>query len=431
MQKPIIHVVARDPVMRDRVLNVLHGLDAIKEDSTRTPDLICLGCDGSLPAEDVETAKSMGGGSGIPIALLAWNGSEELAIQAMRHGIRQYLRGNSSREEIASVLLSMWHPVTCEPQLAAGDLLVGQSTGIRAAKAYIERVAKTSSNVLITGETGTGKELIAELIHRNSPRAHKPLVCINCAAIPDTLLESELFGYERGAFTGAQRAQDGKFQLADGGTVFLDEIGDMTPYAQAKILRIIENHEVHRLGSRRPQRVDFRILAATNRDLESGSARESFRWDLFFRLNVARIHLPPLRERKDDLLLLANHFRLGFNRSFGKETRGFTQRAEQAILGHDWPGNVRELKNMIEVAFINLEPPCEWIDLPELFCRAVERKDEVGTAEVERILAALSQTHFNKTKAAQMLRWSRMTLYRKMVRYGIVDAAIRSDSARA
>lgn len=430
MRKPVIKVVASQPVLLERVQGILRGIDAVEvKDSEIAPDVICLGADGCLDAADLDTAKAMGGGSRIPMALITWNGSETLAMQAMHHGMKEYLRGNGSREEIASVLLSMCAMHAAELQLAAGELLVGQSAAIRTARAYIEKVAKTSTTVLITGETGTGKEVIAELIHHNSPRAHKPLICVNCAAIPDSLLESELFGYERGAFTGAHTAHDGKFQLADGGTVLLDEIGDMTPYAQAKILRIIENREVQRLGSKKSQRVDVRILAATNRDLEH--ARESFRWDLFFRLNVARIHLPPLRERKDDLLMLANHFRVGFNRSFGRGTLGFTRRAEQAILGHDWPGNVRELKNMIEAAFINVDQHCEWIEMPELFCRALEQRDEVGAAEVDRILAALSQTHFNKTKAAQLLQCSRMTLYRKMERYGIAGADNGSVSANS
>ena len=280
-------------------------------------------------------------------------------------------------------------------------------------------MARASSNVLVTGETGTGKELVAKLIHRNSSRAEKALVCINCAAIPDTLLESELFGFERGAFTGATTSREGELAAADGGTAFLDEIGDMSPYAQAKILRAIETHEIHRLGGNKSQHVDFRVVAATNCDLEALSQDGRFRRDLFFRLNVARIHLPPLRERPEDLLPLAHHFRLEFNRTFGRNTVGFTQRSEEAILGYEWPGNVRELRNVVEASFITLEPQCGWVELPDFFCSAVESKNVPQADESDKIRKALSQSGWNKSKAADILSWSRMTLYRKMERHGI------------
>ena len=292
-----------------------------------------------------------------------------------------------------------------------------------AIRSYLQRVAQTASNVLITGETGTGKELIAELIHKNSARAAKPMVCINCAAIPDTLLESELFGYERGAFTGAHASQDGKLKMADGSTLFLDEIGDMSAYAQAKMLRVLESKQIQRLGSMKAQQIDFRLIAATNRELDSLAKDDGFRRDLFFRLNVARIHLPPLRERKEDILPLADFFRREYNRKFRMETASFTSQAEQALLSHDWPGNVRELKNTIEAAFINMEPEATQVSMPTLFCQVLDRKEEAGVGEVERILLALSQTRWNRSKAAEKLHWSRMTLYRKMARYQISSAA--------
>ena len=292
-----------------------------------------------------------------------------------------------------------------------------------AIRSYLQRVAQTASNVLITGETGTGKELIAELIHRNSARAAKPMVCINCAAIPDTLLESELFGYERGAFTGAHASQDGKLKMADGSTLFLDEIGDMSAYAQAKMLRVLESKQIQRLGSMKAQQIDFRLIAATNRELDSLAKDDGFRRDLFFRLNVARIHLPPLRERKEDILPLADFFRREYNQKFRMETASFTSQAEQALLSHDWPGNVRELKNTIEAAFINMEPEATQVSMPTLFCQVLDRKEEAGVGEVERILLALSQTRWNRSKAAEKLHWSRMTLYRKMARYQISSAA--------
>src|SRR5688572_3887950 len=205
--------------------------------------------------------------------------------------------------------------------------MIGNSLEIWKLKTYLRKVAMTNSHVLITGETGTGKELAAEYIHQHSARSTKPLVTINCAAIPDGLLESELFGYERGAFTGALSSYPGKLKLADGGTVLFDEIGEMSPYAQAKILRVIESNELYPLGARRSVPINIRIMAATNRDLDEEMQRNRFRQDLYFRLNVARIKLPPLRERKEDIPLLIDHFARIFSARVGCEIKGFTDEA--------------------------------------------------------------------------------------------------------
>lgn len=308
-----------------------------------------------------------------------------------------------------------------------GSQLIGDSPAMREIKAYIGKVAAADSPVLITGETGTGKELVAELIHRHSRRAAMPFVWINCAAIPDSLLESELFGYERGAFTGAQSRKAGQLELADGGTVFLDEIGDMSPYAQAKILRAIENKAVYRLGGRRSVPLDVRVIAATNQDLERLIAAEKFRKDLYFRLNVARIHLPPLRERRDDIGLLCAYYLREFNQRFRRQVQGLTEEAMVAIVGHDWPGNVRELKNLLEAAFVNA--PHRWIalaDLPAGFRRpASSAAGALPQDERERLLSALLSTNWNLSRAAQQLHWSRMTVYRKMTKYRIVKGGGR------
>jgi transcriptional regulator with PAS, ATPase and Fis domain len=286
----------------------------------------------------------------------------------------------------------------------------------------MRKVATTDSHVLITGETGTGKELAAQYIHQQSMRRTRPVVFINCAALPDGLLESELFGYERGAFTGAISAYSGKLKLADGGTVLFDEIGDMSPYAQAKILRVIETKEVYPLGGRRSVPLDIRIIAATNRDLERQVSKNEFRHDLYFRLNVARIHLPPLRERRDDIPLLIDHFVQEFSARFGRWIDGFSKEAMEILLRYEWPGNVRELMNLIERIFI--DPPREKVavgDLPESMHSPLPAPRKILPAERELLLYTLSQTNWNKSKAAERLHWSRMTLYRKIAKYRIVE----------
>jgi transcriptional regulator with PAS, ATPase and Fis domain len=288
---------------------------------------------------------------------------------------------------------------------------------------YVEQVAATESTVLITGETGTGKELTAGLIHRSSRRRQKPFVHINCAAIPDTLLESELFGYERGAFTGANASNAGKLKMADGGTVLFDEIGDMSVYAQAKILRLIESREIERLGGRRSVHVDVRVIAATNQDLDRLMTEGRFRKDLYFRLNVARVHLPALRDRKEDLPALLDGYVREFSRTFGREVDGVTDEVLAALLHHDWPGNVRELRNLVEAIFMTLRSRrISLADLPLPYRRSADAGEMRREAERERLLAALLATKWNKSRAAEQLHWSRMTVYRKMAKYHLGEA---------
>ena len=300
--------------------------------------------------------------------------------------------------------------------------MVGNSLPMWKVKTYLRKVAVTDSHVLITGETGTGKELAAQYIHRHSTRHTKPLVTINCAALPDGLLESELFGYERGAFTGATSSYCGKLKLADGGTVLFDEIGDMSPYAQAKILRVIETREVYPLGGRRSVPLDIRIIAATNRNLDQRMANNEFREDLYFRLNVARVRLPPLRDRKEDIPLLIDHFLQKFGAQFEGTIEGFSDEAMERLRSHDWPGNIRELMNLTERIFI--DPPQGKVtvaDLPKSMQNRSPALQETKPAEREILLYALSQTNWNKSKAAERLHWSRMTLYRKIAKYHIVE----------
>ena len=276
---------------------------------------------------------------------------------------------------------------------------------------------------MITGDTGTGKELAAELIHRHSQRRHAPFVRVNCAALPDTLIESELFGHEKGAFTGAITAQRGKFEQAHEGTIFLDEIGDMPMAAQAKILRVLENKEVYRIGGTRRIPLDVRVIAATKQRLEEMVEAKTFRDDLYYRLNVARIDLPPLKERKEDVPLLLAQYLHEMNGRFQRHIQCFSADALAICAAYHWPGNIREARNVVEASFLHLpDIPVEELDLPPVFCERLRQAAQLPDDERNRLLAALWATNWNKSKAAERLSWSRMTLYRKMQKYQISSA---------
>ena len=311
-----------------------------------------------------------------------------------------------------------------EPDIVSeGQMILGHSLPAIKIINILKKIAAADCTALITGETGTGKELAAKFLHQHSKRALKPLVVINCAAIPDTLLESELFGHEKGAFTGALSKREGAILSANGGTVFFDEIGDMTPYAQAKLLRTIENKEIWPVGGKRNIPVDIRFIAATNRDLEQLMKEGKFRADLYFRLNVARVQLPPLRERKGDIPLLLDHFCKTFNRQFCSTVKGLTEEAAAALMNYQWPGNIRELKNLLESSFIEADQMITLENFPESFQRRLLENDGQNQDERARLIAALFKANWNKAKAAQELKWSRMTLYRKMSKYGVQSAS--------
>ena len=298
--------------------------------------------------------------------------------------------------------------------------LIGCSQSMTNLREYLPKVARSEANVLITGETGTGKERVAESIHRESPRHDQPFVCVNCAAIPDSLIESELFGYERGAFTGAQEGYPGKLRLANGGTVFLDEIGDMSLAAQAKVLRVIESREVFPLGGRRMVSINLRFIAAINQDVEPLITQRRFRSDLYYRLNVARILLPPLKDRKEDIPELLVHFLDQFNLRLEASVGKPSPELLHCLMSYDWPGNIRELRNLVEAIFI--DPPrgtIAVVDLPESFRQIFAAYVTDSVAEKERLVSTLYKTNWNKSKAAIQLNWSRMTLYRKLAKYQI------------
>jgi Nif-specific regulatory protein len=290
----------------------------------------------------------------------------------------------------------------------------------------VRKVAQTDSTVLILGESGTGKSLIAKKIHLLSDRREKPFITINCAAIPENLLEAELFGYERGAFTGATTRKKGKFELAEGGTVFLDEIGDMPLSLQAKLLRVIQDREVERLGGEKTIKVDVRIIAATNKDLQTLVRDGKFREDLYYRLNVVPIYIPPLRERKEDIPLLAEHFLEKFNRKYSKSVR-FSPEAIKTLMEYPWHGNVRELENIVERLVIMNEGVIRDRDLPSHILAYADVVDiapsklpqELEKTERERIEEALKKTGYVKSRAAKLLGYTLRQLDYRIQKYGI------------
>ncbi|MBI5711172.1 MAG: sigma-54-dependent Fis family transcriptional regulator [Candidatus Eisenbacteria bacterium] len=310
---------------------------------------------------------------------------------------------------------------------APGDLgIVGLSPAIQGLVENVRRVAPSQGRVLITGESGSGKELVAHAIHALSRRAAGPFVKINCAAIPRDLVESELFGYERGAFTGALQAKKGRLELADGGTLFLDEIGDLSLEAQAKLLRVIESGEVERVGGTRTATVDVRIVAATNKDLAAAMESGDFRQDLFYRLNVLPLHVPPLRERPSDVPLLAAHFLAGFCAAEGKPEKRLAPEARELLEDYLWPGNVRELRNLMERAAIlvageelRAEDLAPWLESGSDREDAVGLRGEIERREAEAIRKALEGAGWNVTQAAAGLGIDRTNLHRKMRKYGI------------
>jgi len=308
--------------------------------------------------------------------------------------------------------------------------MIGQSPAMQRIFRLIAKVAPTESPVLITGESGTGKEMIATAIHLQSRRAHRPFVAVNSSAIPETLFESELFGHVRGAFTGANTDRVGLMQHADRGTIFFDEVADMPPSVQVKLLRALQDGEIRPVGARESRRVDIRVIAATNRDVKRALAEGKFREDLYYRLNVFHIELPPLRERREDIPLLANYFLEKYSRALGKRVKRFSERAQLLLMRYDYPGNVRELENAIEravtlaehgeVTHLDLPPAMREPRVPLLERGSTFPYSETMTLaqlEAEHIRRVLIHTAGNTTKAAKILGISRSTLWRKMREY--------------
>jgi len=352
-------------------------------------------------------------------------------IEALAIAVEKAIAERGLRKELARLRKELQRPYRM------GNV-VGRSPGMQEVFGLVQRLSGSAASVLITGESGTGKELIARAIHYNSPRAAKPFVAVNLAAIPETLIESELFGHKRGAFTDARNDHPGLFVEADQGTIFLDEIGELPVPLQAKLLRALQEREVRALGATKPDKIDVRVVAATNRDLESRMREGQFREDLFYRLNVIHIALPPLRTRAEDILALAEHFLAEAKRRSARPIGGFTQSAIKAMLAYHWPGNVRELENAVERAVALCEvgeigPD----DLPsqvrerrstDILAGALARGLTLADLEKEYIERVLIAEGGNKTRAANRLGLDRKTLYRKLEEYAKVGAPPESST---
>jgi DNA-binding NtrC family response regulator len=379
---------------------------------------------------------------GLPVILMTAQASLQSAIQAVNQGAFHYIQKPFSNDELLVICrrAAESRQLRQENQalkteirrrdVTGGARPIGKSRGFLEGLRMAETVAPTDSTVLISGESGTGKEVIAKYIHALSDRSGGPFVSINCGALPETLLESELFGHIKGAFTGSVRDKQGLFVAARGGTFFLDEVGEMSPATQVKVLRAIQEREVIPVGATEPVSVDVRIVAATNRDLEEEIRRGSFRSDLYYRLNVITLHLPPLRDRRDDIAILSEHFLARFAASRGKEPPRLSSDALTALQSYDWPGNVRELENALERAAILSD---EEIGVAALPSSITSQKAQPLVADrlppnppmeiIERayIHWVLQAEGGNKTKAAEVLGIDPSTLYRKLLRYGLQD----------
>ncbi len=390
----------------------------------------------------------------LPVVLITAHGTIDTAVEALKRGAFDFVTKPFDKDEVRQIVAKALKTrelrgadATPAPSGARFGI-IGTSTGISELYAILERVADTPTTVLITGESGTGKELVARALHEHSSRKDKPFIKVNCAAIPKELIESELFGYERGAFTGAVASKPGRFELANGGTLFLDEIGEIPIEMQVKLLRALQESEFERVGGIKTIRVDVRLVAATNRDLKKLISAGTFREDLFYRLNVVPIRLPALRERTSDIPLLADHFLKKFNERLRKKVEGVDADASEVLVAYPWPGNIRELENVIERAVLfcdetklhakDLPPDVRGIPvianvpLPEADLQAALAgegglKEHVKVAmsrlEKELVSRALQQTNSNVTHAARLLKISRKGLQLKMKELGLREGA--------
>jgi two-component system response regulator AtoC len=454
--KPSILIVDDDEVMQETLSDVLKkrgyeifsvgsGNGALSTVKKNVIDLILL--DMRLPDIDgLEVLKRIKEfDTEILVIMMTAYSDVQTAVSAMKSGAYDYINKPFELEELKlliekgletkSLINEVRRLHRQQKEQYQNSHIYGVSPQIHYVKELIGMISKThKTSVLIQGESGTGKELAANAIHYNSKRSDKPLMKINCSAIPDTLLESELFGYEKGAFTDAKNTKKGLFELADGGTVFLDEIGDMNPFLQSKILRVLENQTFMRVGGEREIKVDIRIIAATNKDLEKMVREGFFRKDLYYRLKVMVVEMPPLRDRVEDILLLSNLFIEENNKEYSKNIKGFAEEAKKLMIQYSWPGNVRELKNVIERAMILTDQevitpkhlPFEMKQTEKITPvigeqELIENTDDISLENMEKIhlLKVLKRLDWNKSKASKLLGISRATLRTKIRRYNL------------
>ena len=374
---------------------------------------------------------------GIPIIVLTGHGSIEEANKAIKAGAYYFLTKPLNLDHLNKIVKNALTERSQQLKIKElqerlkhnqnADDMIGKSAELNKVRAMISKAAPTKASVLITGESGVGKELVARAIHNQSPRKDNAFIVVHCAALSETLLESELFGHEKGAFTGADSLAHGKFELADGGTIFLDEIGEINLSTQIKLLRVLQERSFERVGGEKTINVDIRIVAATNKNLEEEVRAGEFREDLFYRLNVVRIEMPALRERKDDIPLLMHGFLKEFNIENQKNILGFDNRAKSAILKYSWPGNIRELRNCVESAVVMCtKDQISFDDLPSTVrsgcdISAITIPAGITMNEAEKIIITenLALNNGNKTKTAETLGIGRKTLHRKLIEYGI------------
>jgi DNA-binding NtrC family response regulator len=433
-----------------RIISAFSGEEALQRLSGEKPHLILL--DVKLPAADgLETLQRIKAiDRDVPVILLTAYGTTETAITAMKHGAYDYLLKPVDIASLRGIMTKALHlraltgqvDTLLLPESSQATPLLGRSVAMQDLYKMIGRVAPTDTTVLLSGESGTGKELVARAIHQHSLRADGPWVALNCAAIPEPLLESELFGHEKGAFTGAIERKPGSFEEASGGTLFLDEAGELPLTVQAKLLRALQEKEIRRLGGRESMPIDVRIIAATNRDLEGAVVRAEFREDLYYRLNVIHLHLPPLRARQEDIPLLAQHFLTRYSRELERPVGGFAPEALEALSAHPWPGNVRELENTMKQALMTCRGYLITAEDLRFGERSIARiqpappRDPLGEG-LEQILLthagqayhcvedrlirkALDLTKYNQVRAAQLLGITRNILRHRMKQFGML-----------
>lgn len=377
---------------------------------------------------------------GIPVIVLTGHGSIDAAVSAMQNGAYDFLTKPLNLEHLELVVkralkgreLSLQHQeLLSEVKSKSSDNMIGKSPSLQKVNNLINKVADSKISILITGESGVGKEVVADAIQQKSSRRDKPFIKVHCAALSESLLESELFGHEKGAFTGAETLHKGKFELADGGTIFLDEIGEINPGVQVKLLRVLQEKKFERVGGEKTIEVDVRVISATNKTLEDEVKQKHFREDLYFRLKGIEIMVPPLRERKDDIPLLLNNFLSKYNKENNKNIKGFSNSAKNILFNYDWPGNVRELQHCVESAVVMASG--DEIQAEDLTIQLEDKKNSSGIlvpygisledAEKMIILENLESNNGNKTKTADILKIGRKTLHRKLNEYGLATSS--------